>query len=155
VNKNLLISILKELNHFGTYSHLNEKQKKILMNLNIKSGNELLLYRGLSFDNWEDFYSKTKFDKKVAIRHYFNANCGVHWSLDYEIAKEFASWPGKELHMVVEALVHPEDVVIEFDRLPEDILHHLEWKNESEVIVDQNMHLKVVAIWDFTVSEDK
>lgn len=61
-----------------------------------------------------------------------SAPVGLHWTTNLEIAADFANGPG-QFGLLLEAVVDPEDVVLDYDALPKRERDLLEWGNEGEV----------------------
>jgi hypothetical protein len=144
-NKKLL-QALRILNSFGGENNLphefysfNEYRPK----------KSVIIYRGLSFNSTQDYLEKmrTEFNPKKGA--YLSGFFGIHWTTSLETAEEFAQNAGTKIRVILMAEVEPDRILLEMDRLPQEILDELEWTNEEEVIVlNGSIDITIIDCWE-------
>lgn len=147
---------------------MNKNIKEELKKLNIKSEDNIVLYRGfcLELDDYGDF--KLMKDEKALSKYlyrltgvktieelkkgnYLNIKRGKEssWSHTPVIAKQFTKGLASgSINILVKYEAKPEDVIIDFTYLPKDIKKLFKFKYQNEVILETGSYKsKIVEIW--------
>jgi hypothetical protein len=126
-----------------------KKNKKLLQALRILNsfgGENNLPHEFDSFNEYRPKKSVIIYPKKGA---YLSGFFGIHWTTSLETAEEFAQNAGTKIRVILMAEVEPDRILLEMDRLPQEILDELEWTNEEEVIVlNGSIDITIIDCWE-------